>query len=285
MKKFLLIAVFLVPAMLHAQWTDEYGTWVSLGAKKNLGTKWSLGLEAEYRAQDNSRWAFGLDAGYKLNKYIKFGAGYTLLYNRKPEAWKDKSEGDPATDDNYRIGYNLTKPYFYPRHRFIVEATADKRFWKWLRISLRERYQLTYRPTKNREKFKYREEYSKVVDFDDDGNTIESWDVSTSEVTENDPKEAKTSQLLRSRIKLEVDKKGWDFAPFVSAEACNSVSVGDHMCIDKVRTILGTSYKLNKQHEFTLGYVLTFVFNDDEEKTDDYNNRIHAVSVGYNFKF
>ena len=43
MKKILLIIVLLLPTMLRAQWTDEYGTWVSIGAKKSLGTKWSLG--------------------------------------------------------------------------------------------------------------------------------------------------------------------------------------------------------------------------------------------------
>lgn len=282
MKKILLIATLLLPAVLNAQWTDEYGTWISVGAKKSLGTQWSLGLEAEYRAQDNSRWAVGLDAGYKLNKYIKFGAGYTLLYNRKPEELTCKNQGDPEADDNYTIGYNIKKAHCYPRHRFVVEAIADKRFWKWFRISLRERYQFTYRPTINIEKFKFREYHSKVYDFDEDWNPITNWDVSKSEETECEPKESQTTQLLRSRLKLEVDKKGWKFAPFASAELCNSVRVGDRFDVDKVRTTVGTSYKLNKQHEFTLGYVLTFVFNDDDEKP---NNRIHAVSVGYNFKF
>ena len=262
MKKILLIAVLLIPTMLRAQWTDEYGTWVSVGAKKSLGTKWSMGLEAEYRAQENSRWAVGVDAGYKLNKLIKFGVGYTLLYNRKPE----------KVGESY-----LTPAYCYPRHRFTVEGTADKRFWKWLRISLRERYQLTYRPTNSHDR------YQKIYDFDDDGNEIVYW----SDESDVKTKEAKTSQVLRSRLKLEVDKKHWKFSPFISAEAMNSVSVGDHMCIDKVRTIVGTSYKLNKQHEFTLGYALTFVFNDDDDLNDkiEYNNRIHAVSIGYNFKF
>ena len=269
MKKILLIVVLLLPSVLKAQWTDEYGTWVSIGAKKSLGIRWSLGLEAEYRAQDNSRWALGLETGYKLNKYIKFGAGYTLLYNRK----KSKQEGDPTVDDEYSI----RPAYAYPRHRFIVEATADKKFWKWLRISLRERYQLTYRPEHTHDR------YAKIYDFDEDWNPIEYW----SDETETKTKVSTTTQLLRSRLKFEVDKKGWAFSPFVSAELCNSVRVGDHMNVDKARTTIGTSYKLNKQHEFTLGYILTFVFNDDDELSDKvtYNNRIHAVSIGYNFKF
>lgn len=263
MKKILLIATLLLPAVLNAQWTDEYGTWISVGAKKSLGTQWSLGLEAEYRAQDNSRWAVGLDAGYKLNKYIKFGAGYTLLYNRKGE----KVKGDPSVDDEYRV----TPAYAYPRHRFFVEATADKRFWKWLRISLRERYQLTYRPAKNYDRITY----SKYID----DNWEEQWDDG---VTSTKTRESETSQLLRSRLKLEVDKKGWKFSPFVSVEAHNSVRCGDGMCIDKVRTVVGTGYKLNKQHEISLAYVLSFDFNEDDGKAD---SRIHAVSIGYNFKF
>ena len=272
MKKILLILALLAPTMLRAQWTDEYGTWVSVGAKKNLGTKWSLGLEAEYRALENSRWAVGIDAGYKLNKIVKFGVGYTLLYNRKPE----KLKGDPLMDDEY----TKTPAYCYPRHRFIVEATADKRFWKWLRISLRERYQLTYRPEKDYNKI----EYSKVPIFDDDWNYIgDEW----MEYVTPKSKTSKTTQMLRSRLKLEVDKKHWKFSPFISAEACNSVRVGDHMSIDKVRTAIGTGYKINKNHEVSLAYILTYVFNDEDEQSDkiQYNNRIHAVSVGYNFKF
>lgn len=283
MKKILLIAVLLLPTMLKAQWTDEYGTWISVGAKKNLGTKWSLGLEAEYRAQYNSRWAVGLDAGFKLNKYIKFGAGYTLLYNRKGEKRVDKNSGDPTIDDNYVRGYNLTPAYAYPRHRFIAEATVDKRFWKWLRISLRERYQLTYCPAKNHEKYKHREEFIKVYEYDEDWNPIEYWfalDPVDKTETECDP--ATTAQILRSRLKFEVDKKGWDFSPFVSAELCNSVRVGDRFNVDKVRTTIGTSYKLNKQHEISLAYVLSFDFKEDDGKAD---SRIHAVSIGYNFKF
>lgn len=285
MKKILLIAVLLLPTMLKAQWTDEYGTWISVGAKKNLGTKWSLGLEAEYRAQDNSRWAVGLDAGFKLNKYIKFGAGYTLLYNRKGEKRVDKNSGDPTIDDNYVRGYNLTPAYAYPRHRFIAEATVDKRFWKWLRISLRERYQLTYCPAKNHEKYKHREEFIKVYEYDEDWNPIEYWfalDPVDKTETECDP--ATTAQILRSRLKFEVDKKGWKFSPFISAEAHNSVRCGDHMAIDKVRTAIGTGYKINKNHEVSLAYILTYVFKDNEEKNKP-NNRIHAVSIGYNFKF
>jgi hypothetical protein len=144
---------------------------------------------------------------------------------------------------------------------------------------LRERYQLTYRPTNNHDKTTY----TKQLDFDDDWNPIETW----SEETETKTKVSTTTQLLRSRLKFEVDKKGWDFSPFMSAELCNSVRVGDRFNVDKVRTTIGTSYKLNKQHEFTLGYILTFVFNDDDELSDKttYNNRIHAVSIGYNFKF
>ena len=279
-KKILLILVLLVPAMLKAQWTDEYGTWMSVGAKKSLTDRWSLGLETEYRAQESSRWAFGVDAGYKLNKLIKFGAGYSFLYSKRPEIWKDKSEDDPNFDDPTVVGsYNLTKAYRYPRHRFVVEATADKRFWKWLRISLRERYQLTYRSGKTIEDGKLKHRVS--LDFDENRNRIPFYN----DDYEDKIVDSKTSQVLRSRLKLEVDKKHWKFSPYVSAEAINSVSAGDHMCIDKVRTAIGTSYKLNKQHEFTLGYVLTYVFNDDDEKTDTYNNRIHAVSVGYNFKF
>lgn len=291
-QKTLLILLLFLPTMLMAQWTDDYGTWISVGAKKNLGTRWSLSLEAEHRAQEESRWAFGLDAGFKLNKNFKLGVGYTLLYSRKPGKYSDKSKGDPEVDDYYVIGYNLTKAYYYPRHRFIAEISADKKFWRWLRISLRERYQLTYRPaqTITNAKYKYREEHlMKIIDFDFDEDfnmiPIMEEEITSSESYEDKEKESETTQMLRTRLKFEVDKKSWKFSPYLSVEACNSARVGDFLQIDKVRTSVGTSYKLNKHNEFTLGYILTFVFNDDEGDEIIYNNRIHAVSVGYNYKF
>ena len=94
-QKILLIVFLLIPTMLSAQWTDEYATWVSLGAKKNLGTKWSLGLEAEYRAQENARWAVGVDAltCMKLGGWSEYRTMiqiYTHLDEKKKQADVEK---------------------------------------------------------------------------------------------------------------------------------------------------------------------------------------------------
>ena len=90
-------------------------------------------------------------------------------------------------------------------------------------------------------------------------------------------KKNKTLHTLRSRLTIEYDKKGWDWTPYIYVEAFNDLT--NRMRLDKIRASIGVEYALTKQHKLGIGYV----FNHEDD--DDGNENIHAINVGYKFKF
>ena len=93
----------------------------------------------------------------------------------------------------------------------------------------------------------------------------------------DDDKEAKTKQYLRSRISVEYNIRHCNVDPFASFELSNSL---DHkFSIDKRRWTLGADWKITKKHTVTVAYVYTNGQDDDDE------GNLHALSIGYNYKF
>ena len=287
----ILAFLLLVPCsllLIHAEESDEVGIWSEIGIEKAISKNWDVGLDMEYRAQNKARFSVGLGTSYKLNKHLKLGINYAFLYSEKNK-YKVKEEGEEGSDDWTR-GYNLINDW-YPRHRFSAEATGSIKFWRWLKVSLRERYQLTHRRAWSTEKFEHRENHLKQYDFDDDWNEI-TWDeVYVTDRTETKYYPALTDQVLRSRLKFEMDKKRCPFSPFVSAEFHNSVGVGDHMLLQKIRTAAGCSYKFRKHNEVSLSYIVTFDMYDIEEDetmqetTVRLHDRMHVINLGYKYSF
>lgn len=266
---------------------DEVGVWSEIGIEKAITKNWDAGLDLEYRAQNKARFSVGLGTSYKVSKYLKLGINYNFLYSEKNK-YKVKEEGEIDSDEWTR-GYNLIDEW-YPRHRFSAEAIGSIKLWKWLKVSLRERYQLTHRRAWTAEKFEHRENYQKQMDFDEDWNEIYWYDVYVTDRTEPKEYPALTDQMLRSRLKLEMDKKRCPFSPYVSAEFHNNVGVGEHMLLQKIRTAAGCSYKFRKHNEVSLSYLITFNIYDIEEdeatrQTVRLHDRLHAISLGYNYSF
>ena len=180
---------------------DEVGMWTELGIEKAITKNWDVGLDMEYRAQNKARFSVGLGTSYKVNKYLKFGVNYNFLYSEKNK-YKEKYEGEEGSEEWTR-GYNLIDKW-YPRHRFSAEAIGSIKFWNWLKVSLRERYQLTHRRAWTAEKFEHREKYlSHLVDWDEDGNDIYEIEKTVIDRTEAKPYPAFTDQVLRSRLTFE----------------------------------------------------------------------------------
>lgn len=288
LRRSILAALMLAPCALHqvsAQDNDELGLWNEIGVEKSITKSWDVGLDMEYRAQNKARFSAGIGTSYKLNKYLKLGISYNFLYTYRPDKFKDKSEGE-VDSENWVVGYNHTPEHWYPRHRFSVDATGSIKFWKWLKVSLRERYQFTHSTAKTVDRQKYRENYVKVYDFDEDWNEVTWIDKEVSDVTEPKYYAPFTDQVLRSRIKFEYDKKRVPFSPFVSTEFHNSVSVGDHMLLQKIRTAVGSSYKFRKHNEVTLSYVITFnMYDIEDNEVVRQHDRKHAICLGYKYSF
>ena len=288
LRQHILALLLIVPCpllLVSAQENDELGLWHEIGVEKAITKKWDAGLDLEYRSQDRARFSAGIGTSYKVCKYLKLGINNNFLYTYRPDKYKDKSEGEVGSE-YWVTGYNHTPRYWYPRHRFSAEAIGSIKLWKWLKISLRERYQLTYSKARTIDKFKYRVIHEKKYDFDDDWNEISWYEENPDDDIEPKYYPSYTDQVLRSRIKLEYDKKRVPFSPFISAEAHNSTSVGDHMLLQKVRAAVGSSYKFRKHNEVTLSYVITFdMYDIEDSEVVRQHDRMHAICLGYKYSF
>ena len=288
LRQLILAFLLLAPCpllLVSAQENDEVGLWHEIGVEKAINKNWDVGLDMEYRSQDKARFSAGLGTSYKVCKYLKFGINYNFLYTYRPDKYKDKNEGEVGSE-YWETGYNHTPRHWYPRHRFSTEATGSIKLWNLIKLSLRERYQLTHSRARTVDKFKHRVINEKKYDFDDDWNEISWYEETVTDETE--PKEylEYTDQVLRSRIKLEYDKKKFPFSPFISAEAHNSVSVGDHMLLQKVRAAIGSTYKFRKRNEVSLSYVITFdIYDIEDNEVVRQHDRKHAICLGYKYSF
>ncbi|MBQ8969620.1 MAG: DUF2490 domain-containing protein [Bacteroidaceae bacterium] len=268
MKRFGVVCLVLLVA--HQVWADDNtgGVWTEVGVSKALPYNLSAEASAEYRTIDwfdwSSRWNVGAGLTYKLGKNFRFGLGYTFIQKHNQEEWKNHY----GSNSGKWNGYNVDAPNWANRHRLSFDVVGTKKFRKVLRISLRERYQYTYQAPRDVDRMKLRD-----PSYDGEGN-LTSLDDTTYTV---DRKSAKNRHLLRSRLKLSIDKKGWKWEPYISVEAHNNL--GDKMHLDKVRTAVGVDYSIKKSHKVGLGYI----FN--HENDDDGDQNIHAISVGYSYKF
>lgn len=241
----ILCSLFALTTVTKAQ-SNDFGTWYELGAEKKLSKKWSLGVEGEFRTRNNSRtadrWSAGLNAEYKIIRGLKASAGYTLLYDNNQEELDLKSDGLRPN--------KWTPSYWGMRHRFNVSLTGNID-WGRLNVSLRERWQYTYRP----------EAEGKKYDFDD-----EAW---TSV-------KGKGKNVLRSRLQLSYDIPHWKFDPFANVEMFNT-----DKGIDKMRYQIGVDYKYQKKHVFSLTYRYQSVNGNDDD--NDVNS--HMIGLSYKLKF
>ena len=351
MKRILIAALCLcgaaLPGFAQAEYVSEDtgkttgGLWTEIGLTKVLPYDLSLGLDAGFRTNEwfdeANRFDIGLGLDWKPSKHWRFGVGYTFIMKHYPLENAHKTEykyrpagadenvdfadfmGGPAYDDGNTTytfkGKNITnrttEAYWRPKHRFSIDAGYTYKLWKWLRLSLRERYQLTFMPTKtvSRQKTidKYRDvsyngptaasesdvTYDEVTRYWQEGETVYALDLLDNNATATDvttmyraehetlnpekEKLSKTQHVLRSRLTLEVDKKGWNWSPYCYVEAFNNL--GESMHFDKYRFSAGVDYSLQGGHKIGIGYV----FN--HENDDDGDMNIHAINIGYKFKF
>ena len=275
------LALLATPLMGYAaDVEDRFGSWTEIGVSKEITKTFDVGINTEIRAQQEARWSLGASLDYKPIKYLKLGASYNFMYRYKAENRREHYRNDIMDDDHWD-GYNVRDSYWSPRHRASLDVTGTVKLWKWLRISLRERYQFTRNSPVNVNDTKYR--YFKS--YDGSGNFLGYEMEDGYPEVEVDAREDKNSNVLRSRLKLEVDKKGMDLSPFVSCEAHNNLNIGNRMVLEKVRTSAGLEYKVAKKHKITLAYILTCDIHDDEGALDRIYGRTHALNMGYEFKF
>lgn len=234
----------LLPLSAHA---DDTGLVLSAEASHKLAKGLNAGVEAEFRSRNDFRTAdrlsLGADISYKVLPWLKASAGYTLLIDNNPEEITYQEDG--VTLNNWRPSY------WGLRHRFNVSLTASHKVQR-VELSLRERWQYTYRP-------------GKVIDnYDFDEVMWEDHDV-----------RGKGKNVLRSRLQLEWDIPRCKFDPFASVEFHTTRH------LDKTRFLIGVDHGLKKKHYFKLYYRYQTV----SRHGDDNEPNIHMLGLGYTFKF
>ena len=234
----LLAALLLASAEVRAE-GDDFGMWFDVGLEKRLAKNLDLELELENRSRDNheqvDRWSGSIGASYKLTDWLKASAGYTYLYDHN-EKWNDKQ--------------TKVANFWGTRHRFNVSLTGSLDFGN-LSVSLRERWQYTYRPEK----------------------TVERTKVSNGKV-EDKTYNGKGKNVWRNRMQLKY-KVSSLWRPYVNGETYVAGSG-----LEKYRLAAGTEIRLSKKHSFDVKYMFQKSCSDDDEE----GNR-HIIGLGYTFKF
>lgn len=273
MKKiFTACCALLLAAPTFAQ-KDEFGAWLEVEGEKKITKRIDLSLGLGMRANDNlgevSRANAFIGGSYKVCDYLKIGATYQYISDLNRMEVKEDYKKSDATKLN---GYNVDESFHRAKHRFSFDLSSKVKVGRFT-FSLRERYQFTHSLSKDIKRIRYRDKAP--AGYSEPTVTIGGFNWITTEVGE-DHKNHKYAHLLRSRIGVEYDIKNCPLTPFATYEIKTQLQKGG--ATEETRLIVGTDWKLNKKNTLSIAYV----FNDGHY-SDDAN--IHAVSVGYKFKF
>lgn len=218
---------------------DDFGIWTEANVEKKVTRNLSVDAGVEMRTRDHvktvDRWSGSIGASYKLTDWLKASADYTFLYDNN-EKWNDKQ--------------TKVASFWGVRHRFNVSLTGSVDFGN-LSVSLRERWQYTYRPEK----------------------TVERTKVSNGKV-EDKTYNGKGKNVWRNRLQLKYKLTSL-WRPYVNGETYVAGSG-----LEKYRLSAGTEIRLSKKHSFDVKYLFQKSCSDD----DDEGNR-HILGFGYTFKF
>lgn len=266
---FTLLVIMMLPMKMFAQ-SDDFGMWFSAGVEKKVSSRWSLGVEGEFRTRDNmktaDRWSIGIDGGYKVTDWLKASAGYTLLFDHNLKETYSYYDDEDDEDEPWegKVRRHRVANYWGARHRFNVSLTGSVTFGR-LKLSLRERWQYTYRPEKtvSRDEYMYR--------YDLEGNLSNGYPTMTSEDKTYD---GKGKNVLRSRLMADYNIPHCKVDPFASVEAYNAWS------LQKIRYTVGADWKIGKPHTLTFYYRYQNVRDDDDEEPN-----MHIIGLGYKYKF
>ena len=233
-----LAAVFITTA-----YAQDFGLWTSAGVKKSITKRFGAEVEGEFRTRDGlsavDRWTIGAGLDYKIASFLKIDAGYKYIY------------AHPETETTKKG--NIIPSYWQSKHR-VYASLMGKVKWGQCELSLRERWQYTYRPSQS------------VAKYDGDDGSQKSDEYIS----------GKCKNVLRSRLQVEYDIKKCPVTPYASCELYNMMGSGwSH---EKTRWTIGGEYKVNKKHAIDIFYRYQDESDDDEDSG-------HAIGVGYVYKF
>lgn len=271
--------IALLPGSLSAQNNDGEGIgfWSSIGAEKKIAKGFNADFEVEYRMRDNfnhtDRWTVGAGLSYRLYRNedktfsVKADMGYKYMNVWNAEERDDKDlYVHPDVDYTFQE-YNLDEAYNITKHRAYISLSASYELGRF-KFGLRERYQMTYNDKIQVMEHKYRYNEA-IVEGDTDGIPG-----SITKESELEWKDAKTSNVFRSRFSIDYDIPNFKVNPYCSVELFNNLN--KNFALNKTRYIIGGEYTYKKVHSFKLYYQY-----QDQNSDDDPNSSV----IGFNYKF
>lgn len=243
----------MLPSLCFAQ-DDTFGTILSVEGTHDIDKRWSAGLELEMRTRngmaDVERLSAGVDVSYKISPWLKASCGYTFIgdHRRRVSHYKEGDRdvvkglaeiGDPK---NRRI-------YWGVRNRTHLSLTAT---WKTgnLKLSLRERWQYTYRP-----EIIVEGRYNYCYDKSDNSSHLYP---------------SKARNILRSRLAAQYRISGTPATTHAAVETFNGWN------LRKVRFTTGLEWKLRKGHTIDASYRYQHYTGDNDDS--------HHICLSYKFK-
>lgn len=290
-KLILLFCATLLHTAATAQSNNDsgnFGLWTEIATEHDFTKQLSVEGSIEMRTEENfdiiSRWGISAGLGYKVCKYLKIAGGYAFLYDRSTQENKVNFKKNGIETN----GYNVDHGYWRNKHRVYFDLTGKlpisfKEGKHKLTFSLRERYQFTRYMATNTLRDRYRDEFvfspgTTLPDpIPDNWGQHNGFWYTDCEFGVPETKNAKNRHYLRSRIAAEYDIKKCPFTPSASVEFSNNLN--EAFDLDKKRFTLEVDWKVTKQHRLSIGYL--YQTSSDDDNTDN----LHAVKLGYKFKF
>ena len=236
------LAIGCLPLALSAQKDNDFGVWTEIKVDKRVNRKSHVSIGAELRTNDNSsqtsRWGVNVAGDYHPTPWLRIGAGYDFLYDRR--------ERTTYNDDGEATKY---ANYWMARHRLHADLTGKWSIGPW-GMSLRERWQYTYRPEQSVD-----EQYDFALqDMDGQPMTIKGTG----------------KNVLRSRLQLTYDLGQWE--PHASVEFHNAWR------LEKTRFSIGTDWAMSKRIKIGLYYR----YQVEASHTGEPN--LHVLGASYKIK-
>lgn len=248
------IRATLLAGVLALAASPAWGQTFLAGAEisKKLPASFSVGAGVEVRSMQwikhTGQWSAEASVGYKPVKWLKISAGYKFIQAQTPSGFNSDGYAMPSYWDN--------------KHRASFSLTGQWKPVGKLTLSLRERYQFTYR------------ESHPVPQFNEGlpwGNKVVN---------------AKRTHILRSRLQAEYKpRKKSRWTPFVNFELYSQLSdvnvtksktEGARLC-DKWRLAAGTELKLDKRNSLEIFY--RYANYSDPDDADS----AHTIALVYSF--
>ena len=269
-KQLMLALVALAASPLYAG--DEFGIWTGLGVEKGITKRFSLDAGMDFRSGSNleyaERWSGNLGMGFKVNSFLKLGAGYEMIHDYQHEVSKVN-----YNSKGRKNGYNVDHGHWRNKHRAYFDVTGSLKAGRF-KFSLRERYVYTHTVATDVNRTRFR---GKVNSGNFEKFNPWNGEYFTEKEEAIDHKGGKDKHQLRSRFKVEYNIPKCSFTPFASYEFANDL--GDGLDLDRTRLVVGTEWKITKQHVVSMGYLF-------QQGTDGkHNGALHVIDLGYKFKF